>query len=46
MRAFMEELRSTGIDTGGPAAFSHSDRQNFANALDRELARQAASRQA
>lgn len=39
MRAFMEELRSSGVDTGGPAAFSHADRQNFANALDRELAR-------
>lgn len=39
MRSFMEELRSAGVNTGGPAAFSHADRQNFANALDRELAR-------
>ncbi|MFC5478016.1 YaiI/YqxD family protein [Massilia suwonensis] len=39
MRAFMEELRSGGVDTGGPAAFSQSDRQQFANALDRHLAR-------
>jgi uncharacterized protein YaiI (UPF0178 family) len=39
MRAFMEELRSGGVDTGGPSAFSHSDRQSFANALDRHLAR-------
>jgi len=39
MRAFMEELRGAGVDTGGPAAFSQGDRQNFANALDRELAR-------
>jgi hypothetical protein len=39
MRAFMEELRGSGVDTGGPAAFSQADRQNFANALDRELAR-------
>lgn len=39
MRAFMEELRSSGVDTGGPSAFSHADRQNFANALDRELSR-------
>ena len=31
MRAFMEELRSSGVDTGGPPAFSHADRQNFAN---------------
>jgi hypothetical protein len=39
MRAFMEELRGSGVDTGGPAAFSQADRQRFANALDRELAR-------
>jgi uncharacterized protein YaiI (UPF0178 family) len=41
MRAFMEELRSGGVDTGGPAPFGHGDRQNFANALDRHLARYA-----
>lgn len=40
MRAFMEELRSSGVDTGGPSAFSQADRQKFANALDRHLARQ------
>lgn len=39
MRNFMEELRSAGIDTGGPAAFSQADRQAFANQLDRFLAR-------
>lgn len=39
MRSFMEQLRSSGVDTGGPSAFSQADRQNFANALDRELAR-------
>lgn len=39
MRAFMDELRSGGVDTGGPAAFTQADRQRFANALDRELAR-------
>lgn len=44
MRAFMEDLRGAGIDTGGPAAFSHADRQAFANALDRELARSRARR--
>jgi len=47
MRAFMEELRSSGVNTGGPASFSQADRQAFANALDRELARrkqQAVSR--
>jgi uncharacterized protein YaiI (UPF0178 family) len=39
MRAFMDELRGSGVDTGGPAAFSQSDRQHFANSLDRHLAR-------
>lgn len=39
MRAFMEELRSGGVDTGGPPAFSQADRQQFANSLDRHLAR-------
>jgi uncharacterized protein YaiI (UPF0178 family) len=34
MRNFMEELRSSGIETGGPAAFSAADRQAFANRLD------------
>ncbi|WP_426339043.1 YaiI/YqxD family protein [Pseudoduganella sp. S-14] len=43
MRTFMEELRGAGVDTGGPAAFNHGDRQNFANALDRELARRKVS---
>ena len=39
MRNFMEELRSAGVETGGPAAFSQADRQAFANQLDRLLAR-------
>jgi uncharacterized protein YaiI (UPF0178 family) len=39
MRNFMEELRSAGIETGGPAAFSHADRQAFGNQLDRFLVR-------
>lgn len=34
MRDMMEELRSAGIDTGGPASFSQSDRRAFGNALD------------
>ena len=41
MRAFMDELRGSGVDTGGPAPFGQADRQNFANALDRHLARYA-----
>ena len=41
MRNFMEELRSTGQVSGGPPPLNHSDRQIFANALDRFLAKQA-----
>jgi uncharacterized protein YaiI (UPF0178 family) len=39
MRKFMEELRSGGVDTGGPAAFSQADRKRFADQLDRHLTR-------
>jgi uncharacterized protein YaiI (UPF0178 family) len=38
MRDFMADLRASGVQTGGPAPFSHADRQAFANALDRLLA--------
>lgn len=37
MRNFMDTLRSSGIDTGGPPALSQRDRQAFANHLDRLL---------
>ena len=37
MRDFLDTMRGSGVDTGGPAAFSHSDRQAFANQLDRLL---------
>lgn len=39
MRNFMESLRQSGVETGGPAAFSASDKQAFANRLDRLLAK-------
>ncbi|MDP2826487.1 MAG: YaiI/YqxD family protein [Sulfuritalea sp.] len=39
MRNFMDTLRSSGVETGGPPAFNHADRQNFANQLDRFIAR-------
>jgi len=39
MRDFMDTLRSSGVNTGGPASLSHADRQAFANQLDRLLAR-------
>jgi uncharacterized protein len=37
MRHVLDELRQSGIDTGGPAPFSPRDRQAFANQLDRWL---------
>lgn len=39
MRDFMDGLRSSGVETGGPSSFSHADRQAFANQLDRFLMR-------
>jgi uncharacterized protein len=39
MRTFMDELRSSGVETGGPAPFSQADTRNFANQLDRHLAK-------
>ena len=39
MRDFMETLRSSGEHTGGPKGYSDSDRREFANALDRWLAK-------
>ncbi|MBD3669334.1 MAG: YaiI/YqxD family protein [Gammaproteobacteria bacterium] len=37
MRNFMEELRSSGEQIGGPDAINQADRQRFANELDRYL---------
>ena len=42
MRDFLDTMRASGVDTGGPAAYSQADRQAFANQLDRLLARQRA----
>ncbi|UHD18781.1 YaiI/YqxD family protein [Thiocapsa bogorovii] len=39
MRDFMDTLRGSGINIGGPPAFGPRDRQAFANALDAFLAR-------
>jgi len=38
MRDFMESLRSSGVQTGGPPPLNQTDRQTFANHLDRFLA--------
>jgi hypothetical protein len=35
IRDFMDTMRASGIHTGGPSAMSQTDRQNFANHLDR-----------
>ncbi len=36
-RNFMAEMRSAGLEVGGPAALNQRDRQAFANQLDRLL---------
>ena len=41
MRDFMETLRSSGVQTGGPDALNQKDRQAFANQLDKWLAKHA-----
>ncbi len=38
LRNFMDELRGSGVNTGGPATLNQKDRQAFANQLDRFLA--------
>lgn len=39
MRNFMDRLRESGVNTGGPASFAAKDARAFANQLDRLLAR-------
>lgn len=39
MRDFMDTLRASGINTGGPPAINQRDRQEFGNSLDRFLSR-------
>ena len=41
MRDFMDTLRASGEHTGGQAPLNQSDRQTFANQLDRWLTRRA-----
>ncbi len=40
VRDLLDELRSCGMETGGPAAYGQRDRQDFVNALDRFLTKQ------
>ncbi len=37
LRDFMETMRASGVETGGPRAFGPADRHAFAAALDRML---------
>ncbi|TDJ44263.1 MAG: YaiI/YqxD family protein [Gammaproteobacteria bacterium] len=39
MRDFMDTMRASGIHAGGPPALNQSDRQAFANELDKILSR-------
>lgn len=41
VRDFMDTLRSSGINTGGPPALNHGDRKQFADHLDRLLTKYA-----
>ena len=38
-RDFLEKLRETGVQTGGPAPLDNTDRKRFADQLDRFLAK-------
>ncbi|WLS78064.1 YaiI/YqxD family protein [Erwinia pyri] len=40
MRDFMDTLRASGVQTGGPATLNQRDRQQFANELDKWLQNQ------
>ncbi len=39
LRNFMDELRGSGVNTGGPSTLGKRERQLFANQLDRWLAK-------
>ncbi len=41
MRDFLDTMRSSGFDTGGPPALSSNDRKAFADHLDRVLTKAA-----
>lgn len=41
IRDFMDTMRASGVNSGGPPALNQRDRQQFANQLDRLLARHA-----
>jgi uncharacterized protein YaiI (UPF0178 family) len=41
LRNYLDELRGTGVRTGGPEALGNVERKRFADQLDRFLAKQA-----
>ena len=41
IRDFMDTMRASGVNTGGPPALSQQDRQTFANHLDKILTQYA-----
>ena len=41
MRDFMDTLRASGVNSGGPPALSQNDRKSFADQLDKILAQNA-----
>lgn len=41
MRDFMDTMRASGVQSGGPPPLGQAEKQAFANALDRYLARTA-----
>lgn len=42
LRDFFQELRDTGIQTGGPKAFGDTEKRAFASSFDREVTRMLA----
>lgn len=43
MRDFMDTMRSSGVQTGGPPPLTQTDRQRFANSLDKFLTQRASA---
>jgi len=41
MRDFLDTMRASGVNTGGPPALNHGDRKSFASHLDKFLAAHA-----
>lgn len=44
IRNFMQDLRDSGVDTGGPAPFGPKDKESFANSFNRILTKMLKNR--